>query len=336
MELLELRPLRPLAPGPIPHRPRFAVSPRVTAPRRWRRGLLAALPVVARAATRATRTPVAKGEVRPAQRVPETIQAPPYVAEPEKVRGWWNSQIVPKTEDEVQKMRRAGRLAHEALDLAETLIEVGRTTEEMDKELHTFICDHGAYPSDLQYKGFPKSVMISINEVICHGIPDLRPLEDGDLVNVDVTLYLDGFHADTARSWICGEGDETGHRLVKATREALAAAIASCASEKPLKCIGEAVAEVAERENFGIVKTLVGHGIGEFFHGVPQIFHCRNSDNRKMQLRTTFTIEPVLTEGSAEWITWEDGWTVATADGGRAAQFEHTVLITETGCEVLT
>lgn len=258
--------------------------------------------------------------MRPAQRVPETIQAPPYVAEPEKVRGWWNSQIVPKTEDEVQKMRRAGRLAHEALDLAETLIEVGRTTEEMDKELHTFIC-------------FPKSVMISINEVICHGIPDLRPLEDGDLVNVDVTLYLDGFHADTARSWICGEGDETGHRLVKATREALAAAIASCASEKPLKCIGEAVAEVAERENFGIVKTLVGHGIGEFFHGVPQIFHCRNSDNRKMQLRTTFTIEPVLTEGSAEWITWEDGWTVATADGGRAAQFEHTVLITETGCE---
>jgi len=279
---------------------------------------------------------VVKAEVLPAQPVPEGIEAPPYVADPDQVRGWWNTQIVPKTEEQVAKMREAGALAHRALDLAETLIVPGVTTEEMDKELHTFMCDHGAYPSDLQYKGFPKSVMISINEVICHGIPDLRPLDDGDLVNVDVTLYLNGFHADTARSWICGTGDATGERLVCATREALSAAIATCASGKPLKCIGEAVAEVAEREGFGIVKTLVGHGIGEFFHGVPQIFHCRNSDNRKMQLGTTFTIEPVLTEGTPEWITWSDGWTVATADAKRAAQFEHTVLITEQGCEVLT
>ncbi|CAK9074339.1 unnamed protein product [Durusdinium trenchii] len=284
----------------------------------------------------AARAPVQKGQVLPAQLVPESIQAPPYVADPEKVRGWWNAQIVPKSEEEIEAMRAAGKLAHSALDLAEELIRPGLTTEEMDKELHTFICDHGAYPSDLQYKGFPKSVMISINEVICHGIPDTRPLEDGDLVNVDVTLYLGGFHADTARSWMCGQGDETGQRLVSATREALDAAVAVCAAGTPLKAIGTAVATVAEREKFGIVKTLVGHGIGEFFHGVPQIFHCRNSDNRKMQEGTTFTIEPVLTEGSAEWITWDDGWTVATEDAGRAAQFEHTVLITAEGCEVLT
>ncbi|CAJ1366017.1 unnamed protein product [Effrenium voratum] len=284
----------------------------------------------------ATRQPMERGEVLPAQPVPEGIPAPPYVSDPDKVRGWWNSQIARKSDEDVEAMRRAGKLAHSALDLAEQLIQPGITTEEMDKELHAFICDHGAYPSDLQYKGFPKSVMISINEVICHGIPDTRALEDGDLVNVDVTLYLGGFHADTARSWICGKGDATGDRLVAATQEALDSAIGVCRAGAPLKAIGDAVAEVAEREDFGIVKTLVGHGIGEFFHGVPQIFHCRNSDNRKMEEGTTFTIEPVLTEGAAEWVTWDDGWTVATKDGGRAAQFEHTILITADGCKVLT
>eukprot|EP00434_Breviolum_minutum_P029767 symbB.v1.2.026317.t1/scaffold2620.1/size74715/1 len=266
--------MRPVARPAPPLRPRLEPTAKPTfnvlsthgaaAASKWRCGgvSLTALGLVVASHLRPTRdTPrrlrrraVVKAEVLPAQPVPEGIEAPPYVADPDQVRGWWNTQIVPKTEEEVAKMREAGRLAHRALDLAETLIVPGVTTEEMDKELHTFMCDHGAYPSDLQYKGFPKSVMISINEVICHGIPDLRPLEDGDLVNVDVTLYLNGFHADTARSWICGTGDATGQRLVTATREALSAAIASCAAGKPLKCIGEAVAEVAEREGFGIVK----------------------------------------------------------------------------------
>lgn len=277
-----------------------------------------------------------KGEVSPAQPVPEDIVAPPYVADPDKVRGWWNLQIATKTPEEVEKMRKAGQLAHRALDLAGELIVPGRTTEEMDKELHKFMCDNGAYPSDLGYKGFPKSVMISVNEVICHGIPDSRELQDGDVVNVDVTLYLDGYHADTARTWVCGKGDSSSVRLVEATREALDAAVAVCCAGAPMKVIGDAVSEVAEREGFGVVRTLVGHGIGEFFHGVPQVYHCRNSDRRKMQEGTTFTIEPVLTEGSPEWITWSDGWTTATADGGRAAQFEHTLLITADGCEVLT
>lgn len=277
-----------------------------------------------------------KGNVLPAQPVPPGIIAPPYVAQPEMVRGWWNSRIEKKTPADIEAMRTAGRLASAALDLAGSLVVPGRTTEEMDKEIHNFICAGGAYPSDLLYKGFPKSVMISVNEVICHGIPDDRPLEDGDVVNVDVTLYMGGFHADTARTWICGRGDDQGHRLVNATREALNAAVATVRHGAPMKLIGEAVSSVAEREGFGVVKTLVGHGIGEFFHGVPQVFHCRNSDNRKMEAGTTFTIEPVLTEGSAEWITWPDGWTVATKDGGHAAQFEHTLLVTEEGCEVLT
>jgi len=233
-------------------------------------------------------------------------------------------------------MRGAGKLARRALDLAGELIRPGLTSEELERELHDFICTGGAYPSDLQYKGFPKSVMISVNEVICHGIPDDRPFEDGDVVNVDVTLYLNGFHADTARTWVCGQGDADAHRLVDATREALDAAVAVCKAGAPMKLIGDAVCDVAEREGFGVVRTLVGHGIGEFFHGAPQVFHCRNSDNRKMLEGTTFTIEPVLTEGSSDWVVWKDGWTTATEDGSRSAQFEHTLLITSTGCEVLT
>lgn len=282
------------------------------------------------------RAPVKKGLVKPAQPVPPGIVAPPYVAEPEKVRGWWNSRIAKKSPEDVEAMRAAGRLAHAALDRAAELIVPGRTTEEMDVELHRFICDGGAYPSDLQYKGFPKSVMISVNEVICHGIPDDRPLQNGDLVNVDVTLYMNGFHADTARTWVCGEGDSDGKRLVDATKEALDAAVAVCKAGAPFRDVGDAVSSIAEREGFGVVKTLVGHGIGEFFHGAPQVFHCRNSDKRRMEEGTTFTLEPVLTEGAIDWITWDDGWTVATRDGGRSAQFEHTLLITADGCEVLT
>jgi len=284
----------------------------------------------------ATRAPVTKGNVAPAQLVPPGITPPPYVAEPELVRGWWNRRIETKTTDDINAMRAAGSLASKALDLAGELIVPGRTTEEIDRELHHFICSHGAYPSDLQYKGFPKSVMISVNEVICHGIPDDRPLQNGDVVNVDVTLYMSGFHADTARTWICGQGDAAGEALVQATREALDAAIAVCRAGAPLRAIGDAVSEIAERGGYGVVKDLVGHGIGEFFHGVPQIYHCRNSDNRKMQEGTTFTIEPVLTEGSPDHVTWSDGWTIATRDVGRTAQFEHTLLITQDGCEVLT
>lgn len=277
-----------------------------------------------------------KGKVAPAQPVPDHIVRPPYVAEPELVKGWWNMRIQEKSPEDLEKMRAVGRLARRTLDLAQTLILPGRTTEEMDRELHTFMCDNGAYPSDLLYKGFPKSAMISINEVICHGIPDDRPLEDGDLVNVDVTLYMDGFHADTARTWVCGEGDADGHRLVNATREALESAIATVRAGAPLNRIGNAVATVAEREGYGVVKTLVGHGIGEFFHGVPQVYHCRTSDKRPMLEGTTFTIEPVLCEGAPDWITWDDGWTNATKDGERCAQFEHTLCVTKDGCEILT
>lgn len=282
------------------------------------------------------RPPVQKGEVSPAQPVPDHIVPPPYVAEPELVRGWWNSRVEKKDAEAVEAMRKVGRLASATLDLAGELIVPGRTTEEMDRALHEFMVENGAYPSDLQYKGFPKSAMISINEVICHGIPDSRELQNGDLVNVDVTLFMGGYHADTARTWVCGEGDADGVRLVEATRESLEAAIACCRDGAQFCTIGDAVSDIADREGFSVVRNLVGHGIGEFFHGVPQVFHSRNSDKRRMEEGVTFTIEPVMCEGAADWMTWDDGWTVATRDQGRTAQFEHTVLITKDGCEVLT
>lgn len=294
---------------------------------------------VAAAATQVStkRRPIVQGTVAPGLYVPEHIIRPPYIEEPELVKGWWNRRLEAKTPEGVAAMRHVGKIARETLDLAAALVAPGRTTEQMEEELHTFMCDNGAYPSDLGYKGFPKSAMISVNEVICHGMPDDRPMEPGDLINVDVTLYKGGFHADTARTWVCGgETDPLGERLVAATQEALDSAVSVCRAGAPFKLIGGAVCDVAEREGFGVVRTLVGHGIGEFFHGVPQVFHCRNSDNRKMLEGTTFTIEPVLTEGSPEWRTWDDGWTNVTVDGGRAAQFEHTLLITEGGCEVLT
>ncbi|CAK0908974.1 unnamed protein product, partial [Prorocentrum cordatum] len=200
--------------------------------------------------------------------------------------------IEKKSPEALDAMRKAGRLASAALDLAGEMIVPGRTTEEMDRELHRFMVDNGAYPSDLQYKGFPKSVMISVNEVICHGIPDDREMQSGDLVNVDITLYLNGFHADTARTWVCGQGDPDGIRLVDATREALQAAVACCRDGAQFREIGDAVSTIAEREQFSVVRNLVGHGIGEFFHGVPQVFHSRNSDRRKMEAGVTFTIEP--------------------------------------------
>eukprot|EP00929_Paragymnodinium_shiwhaense_P046605 TRINITY_DN23727_c0_g2_i1.p1 TRINITY_DN23727_c0_g2~~TRINITY_DN23727_c0_g2_i1.p1 ORF type:complete len:285 (-),score=52.26 TRINITY_DN23727_c0_g2_i1:124-978(-) len=280
--------------------------------------------------------PVKKGTVSPPLPVPDHIPRPPYVAEPDKTQGWWNSRVLKKSPEDVEKMRRAGKLAYRCLDRAGELIAPGCTGEKIEVELHKMMCEEGAYPSDLFYKGFPKSVMISVNEVICHGQPDDRPFESGDLVNVDVTLYLDGFHADTARTWVCGESDPEGTRLVNATREALDAAIKVCKAGAPFKAIGDAVSDIAEREGYGVVRTLVGHGIGEFFHGAPQVFHCRTNDKRKMEEGTTFTIEPVLTTGSPDWITWEDGMTHATADGGLAAQFEHTLLITKDGCDVLT
>ncbi len=221
--------------------------------------------------------------------------------------------------------------------MAGSMVQVGTTTDAIDRAVHKMIIEGGAYPSPLRYGGFPKSVCTSINECICHGIPDSRQLRDGDIVNIDVTVFLDGHHGDTSRMFFVGESaTEESRRLVAATKESLDAAIAICAPSVPFKRIGDEIQKVANQRKMNVVKSFVGHGVGTVFHSSPVIMHYPNREPGKMQVGQTFTIEPMLTLGSIKPKIWKDNWTAVTADGSLSAQFEHTLLITETGVEILT
>ena len=195
----------------------------------------------------------------------------------------------------------------------------------------------GAYPSPLNYGRFPKSVCTSVNECICHGIPDSRPLRDGDILNVDVTVFLDGHHGDTSRMVGVGQVSPEAQRLMDATKASLDAAIAICGPGVPVNRIGGEIQKVADAAGFGVVRDFVGHGVGRVFHAAPTVVHYKNRDNSgRMQVGQTFTIEPMLTEGSTRARFWSDEWTAVTADGGLSAQYEHTLMITHDGVEILT
>uniref|UniRef100_A0A7S2PRI4 Methionine aminopeptidase n=1 Tax=Leptocylindrus danicus TaxID=163516 RepID=A0A7S2PRI4_9STRA len=229
----------------------------------------------------------------------------------------------------------------------------GITTDEIDKVVYQEIVSRGAYPSPLNYCGFPKSLCSSINEIICHGIPDARPLQYGDVVSFDVSCFVGGVHGDNCGTVIVGDnGDdakdnkfsevvsadriERSQLLVKAAREALAAGIEVCRPGACLTDVGAAIHQVCDRYGYDTVREYRGHGIASEFHCAPFVKHFRNNDKLKLQPGMIFTIEPMVTENKADNVLWEDGWTVATKDGGRAAQFEDTVLITDTGVEILT
>ncbi|ESR39103.1 methionine aminopeptidase 1D [Citrus sinensis] len=274
------------------------------------------------------------GKVSPHRPVPDHIPRPPYV----------NSQkpigIVsgPEVHDEkgIECMRVSGRLAAQVLEYAGTLVKPGITTDEIDKAVHQMIIDNGAYPSPLGYGGFPKSVCTSVNECICHGIPDSRALEDGDTINIDVTVYLNGYHGDTSATFFCGDVDDEARNLVKVTKDCLHKAISVCAPGMEYKKIGKTIQDHADRYNYGVVRQFVGHGIGRVFHADPVVLHYRNNDHGRMVLNQTFTIEPMLTIGSINPVMWDDNWTIVTEDGSLSAQFEHTILITRDGAEILT
>ncbi|CAI5519640.1 unnamed protein product [Closterium sp. Naga37s-1] len=212
----------------------------------------------------------------------------------------------------------------------------GVTTDEIDRAVHEMIIEAGAYPSPLNYAGFPKSVCTSVNECICHGIPDSRPLEDGDIINIDVTVYLNGYHGDTSKTFYCGNVSNAAKKLVEVTEEALNAAIAVCGPDAEFKKIGQAIHAMADKHSYGVVRKFIGHGVGSVFHAGPAVLHYRNNEPGRMQVGQTFTIEPMFTMGGVRDVMWDDGWTAVTADGTLTAQFEHTLLITETGVEVLT
>ncbi|WP_168581640.1 type I methionyl aminopeptidase [Gephyromycinifex aptenodytis] len=286
--------------------------------------------------TRATPTnPVAPGTLSPRRPVPAAITRPEYVGRPapEPYTG-------PEVKDEhtIEAMRRAGAVAAGALAAAGKAVAVGVTTDELDRVAHEFMVEAGAYPSTLGYRGYPKSVCTSVNEVVCHGIPDSRPLQDGDIVNIDVTAYIGGVHGDTNATFLVGEVDEESRLLVERTQEALRRGIKAVAPGRELNVIGRVIESYAKRFGYGVVRDYTGHGIGTAFHSGLIVPHYDAAPGYATILEEgmTFTIEPMLNLGVADCEVWDDDWTVVTADRARSAQFEHTLLVTARGAEVLT
>ena len=266
--------------------------------------------------------------------VPPSIARPEYVDKPAPQRHTGNEV---QTAETIEKMRRAGRLAAQALRACAEVVTPGVTTDEIDRVGHEYLCDFGAYPSTLGYKGFPKSLCTSVNECICHGIPDSRRLEDGDICNVDITAYLDGVHGDTNVTFQVGDVDDESRLLVERTEESLRRAIKAVRPGRRINVIGRVIESYAKRFGYGVVTDFTGHGISTTFHSGLVIPHYDDPRfDTMMETGMTFTIEPMLTLGTTEWDLWDDGWTVVTRDRRRSAQFEHTLVVTETGAEVLT
>ena len=274
------------------------------------------------------------GTVGPRREVPSDIARPDYVATGVPVRA---TESAVKSADVIERMRVAGRIARDVLAETGAAVAPGVTTDELDRIAHDAHVRHGVYPSPLGYHDFPKSLCTSVNEVICHGIPDDRPLADGDIVNLDVTVFADGVHGDTNATFLVGHVDARSKRLVQVTRECLDRAIGTVRPGAVLSDIGRAIEQHATANGFFVVRAFVGHGIGEVFHGRPQVPHYYDPAARfVLEPGMTFTIEPMITMGSIDPVIWNDGWTAVTADGSRTAQFEHTVLVTDTGVDVLT
>lgn len=249
-----------------------------------------------------------------------------------------NLTSVQHTPEEIAIMREVCGMGADILALAGKMAKPGVTTDEIDRVVHEETIRLGAYPSPLNYRLFPKSCCTSVNEVICHGIPDLRPLEDGDIVNVDVSVYYKGFHADLNETWLIGTPKKIYQNLVKTTYECLEKAIAICRPGQMYREVGNVISKHAHSQGFSVVKTYVGHGVGRLFHSAPNVPHyAGNKAVGVMKVGHIFTIEPMINEGNWKDMLWEpDNWTSTTTDGSYSAQFEHTILITEEGCEVLT
>jgi methionyl aminopeptidase len=280
--------------------------------------------------SRAALTP---GRLSPMREVPAHIPRPEYVGRREPKRTNKNVQ----TPDVIDRMRRAGKLAAHAVVLAGEQCKPGVTTDEIDEMVHEFLCDHGAYPSTLGYKGFPRSCCTSLNEVICHGIPDSTVIEDGDIVNVDVTAFLDGVHGDTNQTFAVGNVSEEARLLIDRTREAALRGVKAVAPGRPLNVIGRVIEAYAKRFGYGVVRDFGGHGIGESFHSGLFVPHYDNPRlETVMEPGMTFTVEPMITLGTYQHDMWDDGWTVVTKDRRWTAQFEHMVAVTDGGYELLT
>lgn len=242
------------------------------------------------------------------------------------------------SDEEIERIRAAGKIAAGAIEAVGAAIAPGITTDALDAIAHDFVISHGAYPSTLGYRGYPKSCCTSVNETICHGIPDDTVIHEGDIVNIDITAFKDGMHGDLNKTFIAGEASEEARLLVERTEEALRRAIMAVAPGRHINVIGRAIEAYASRFNYGVVRDFTGHGVGSSFHSGLIIPHYDASPQFDQLLvpGMVFTIEPMLTLGTIHWDMWADGWTVTTKDKSLSAQFEHTLVVTETGAEILT
>jgi methionyl aminopeptidase len=265
------------------------------------------------------------------------------------------NQIKVLDDEEIEAMKVVCKLARECLDVAANACEVGVTTDEIDRLVHEACIEKECYPSPLNYYGFPKSCCTSVNEVICHGIPDMRPLEDGDLCNVDITVYHRGFHGDLNETFFVGNVAEKDKNLVKVTHESLMLAIGEVKPGVKFRDLGGIIQKHVQASGYSVVRSYCGHGIHRLFHTLPNVPHyampwyeiaaekmyyymagIENKAIGVMRAGNCFTIEPMINEGSWRDVSWPDNWTAVTTDGKRSAQFEQTLLVTDTGCEVLT
>ena len=279
------------------------------------------------------RAPLKPGKQSPPRKVPAHIERPEYVGRKEPRRTGTEIQDA----ETIELMRIAGRLAAQATVLAGEHCKPGVTTDEIDRVVHEFLCDHDAYPSTLGYRGYPKSCCTSLNEVICHGIPDSTVIEDGDIINVDVTAYIGGVHGDTDATFCVGGVSEEARLLVERTHAAMMRGVKAVAPGRQINVIGRVIESYAKRFGYGVVRTFGGHGIGRSFHSGLFVPHFDSPGaTETMVPGMTFTIEPMITLGTTAYDLWADGWTATTKDRRWTAQFEHTVLVTESGYEILT
>jgi len=277
---------------------------------------------------------VVAATLTPRRSVPATIERPPWA---DTGRGSDRSEADVKTPEVVDRMRRTGRLAGDVLAQVGAAVAPGVTTDALDALCHEITIEAGAYPSPLNYNGYKKSLCTSVNEVICHGIPDNRPLRDGDIVNLDVTCFREGVNGDTNATFFVGTVDPESQRLVRVTRECLTLAIAQVRPGQPINELGRAIQDHAEGAGLGVVRSFIGHGIGETFHtdlAIPHYYDPRAT--KELVAGMVFTIEPMITVGDWRHRLWDDDWTATTVDNKRTAQFEHTLLVTDDGADILT
>ncbi|KAB3523346.1 type I methionyl aminopeptidase [Corynebacterium sp. zg254] len=282
-----------------------------------------------------TRAPLVPGNPTPIRPVAHSIERPEY-AWKDSVQEAMGEPYV-QTPETIEKMREASRIAAEALREAGKAVAPGVTTDEIDRVAHEYMCDHGAYPSTLGYMHFPKSCCVSLNEIICHGIPDSTVIEDGDIVNIDVTAYKNGVHGDTNATFLAGDVSEEHRLLVERTEKAMWRGIKAVKPGREINVIGRVIEAYAKRFDYNVVRDFTGHGVGPTFHNGLVVLHYDSmAYTDVLEEGMTLTIEPMLNLGGLEYDIWDDNWTVQTRDRKWTAQFEHTLVVTEDGCEVLT